>query len=190
MRPPCQLLHDPQRQDGSVVDERIAAVVDPGDSERSLAEAEHPAGAEMQPPSGTVAEQCVVAFSTAALDHHGPQRGELAGHVAEDEQLARAEEEDPRGPRDSAFPRDVAGEALREKRLREIGRPSLEEAEVGAADVDELRGGSLRAVGDREQRHDQADAHGNAGGRQRRPHRTSPQVSQHKPGPGHRGHLR
>ena len=144
----------------------------------------------MKPPSGGVAQERLVAFRTAALDHHGPQRGELAGHVAEDEQLARAEEEDPRGPGDSRLPRDVSGKTLREKRLREIGRPGLEEAEVGAADVDQLRGGSLRAVGDREQRHDQSDSHGNAGGRQRRPHRTSQQVSQHQPGPGHIGHLR
>src|SRR5204863_7107355 len=62
--------------------------------------------------------------------------------------------------------------------------------EVGAADVDQLRRGFLRAVRDREQRDDQPHAERHAGRRQRRPNRTPQEVPYHQAGPGHTLHLR
>jgi hypothetical protein len=61
VRPFGELLHRAQRQDRAVVHERVAAVEDPGDPERALAEAQRLADAKVQAPGRTVAEDSCVA---------------------------------------------------------------------------------------------------------------------------------
>ena len=125
------------------VDEAVAGVVDAGDRERALADVQRVAGAELQQLRRLVAEHRLRAAGTAALDHDVPPLGELAGLEAEDRnsswfstlptrmKIAAA----------SATPgsaADLRVERLGQNRARQVGRALLEEAEVGAADVDQL----------------------------------------------------
>src|SRR6185437_3987842 len=75
-------------------------------------------------------------------------------------------------------------------RARRVGDAALEDAEVGAADVDQIARSPLRARRDREERHDQRDAERDAGGGEQRPHGPSQEVLPDESGPGHEPYLR
>ena len=68
-----------------------------------------------------------------------------------------------------------------QQRLRRVLDAALEQPEIGAADVDEVAGGSLRARRDREQGDDEADPEGDAGRRQERADGPSQEVFRTKP---------
>jgi hypothetical protein len=82
-------------------------------------------------------------------------------------------EEDECRLRDTGVVRDAPLQRHREKRLGRVRDAALEEPEVGAADVDEVSGSALGARGDGQEGHNQADAEGDAGGREERPHGSS-----------------
>ncbi len=83
---------------------------------------------------------------------------------AEDEGAVVDEELDLRHLRDARVSRDPPGERLRQKRAREVRDARLEQPEVGAADMGQVRRCLLHTVRDREQSHDQADAEADADG--------------------------
>ena len=171
---PGEGLNRGQRQDGAAVDEAVARVVEARDREALPFDRQHVARSEPERPGGAVAEHRLASARPAARDDHEPAGRELVRRVAEDEERVALRDFVTRRkmPATSETPvvvRDRLLGRLRQERAGEVGGVRLEDAEVGAPDVDQVARRLADAGGDREQRDDQPDAERDAGRGQRRP---------------------
>src|SRR5262249_46784882 len=151
---------------GAAVLEPVPRVVDAADAEGAALHMQRVARAEVEARGRMIAEQGAV---PASADDHQPAVVELARVEAEDEEGAVAfdgsdPEVDIGGLVDPWPLPDLVCERVWQERLGEVGNVPLEEAEVRAADVDEVIRRVVDAGGDRQQRHDQPDADRDAGG--------------------------
>ena len=143
-------------------------MVDACDAERPAVDMEAVAGLEAEGRGCVVAEERRVACSAPAADDHQPPKRKLRAVEAEDEERASSldvpdPEVDVRRLRDAMALGDVAFERRGQQRPGQVRDVALEQAEIGAADVDQVVRGPVDAGGDREQRDDQPDPDRDAG---------------------------
>ena len=183
-----------ERQDDGGVDETVAGVVQTRHAEPPSLDVDRFARLEAERAGAGVAEERLLAPWTAAGDDHEPARRKLVRVVTEDELRIpplhfRHAQEDAGHFVDAVDAGDAVTERLRQQRAREVGRTRLEDAEVGASDVDEVGGGVAHARRDREQGDDEADADGNARGGEGGTGGTAPEVPPHEARPRHGAYL-
>ena len=122
-------------------------------------------------------------------DHDEAPHRKLSRVEPEDESLRRHVDLDLRGLVDAAHGAHARLELLRQVGAREVGDVALEDAEVGAADVDQVTRGAMHPLCDREERDDQRDAERDAGRREERACRPAEEVLADEAEPGHRDIL-
>ena len=162
-------------------------MVDAGDLEAPRADIEPIARTKVQAPRRVVADE---RLPTPPRDHDQALRRKAARLQAEDEHAVvavhRGDEELERcGVLHARARAHAPGERVREQRAGEVDDAALEEAEVGAADVDQVVRRPSDARGDRQERDDQPDADRDPRRRQRAPRGPPEQVPQDEAGERH-----
>ena len=122
---------------------------------------------------------------SATGDHHEALHGELLRIEPEDETLQCDVELYLRGLVHTAHGVQARLQVLGKVGARQVGDVALEDAEVGAPDVDQVACRPVDALRDGEQRHDQSDAERDPGRREERARGPAEEVLADEPEPGH-----
>ena len=138
-------LHDRQRQDGADVHEAVAGVVDAGDPEACACRRDEAAGLRAPSTSPPVAEHRLVAagrrpetITRRCVAELASGRGRRGGTSPRLERSPRRGRPARSGATPGSRVRSAARASSGQQRAGQVGGVRLEEAEVGAADVDQV----------------------------------------------------